>query len=103
MRVPPSGRVPEQGHERFLVATEVCAGGTPDLFSVLEVLGYVELYRRKKHVRGATRAPRDRGRAPHPRGPLVAPLTDFFRLYIFLYLKTIGEQNRSGFRRCKPL
>ena len=27
----PSGRVPEQGPERFLVATEACGGGTPDL------------------------------------------------------------------------
>ena len=33
---------------------------------------------------------------PHPRGPLVAPLTDFFLLYIPIYTKTIGEQNRSG-------
>ena len=29
-------------------------------------------------------------------GALVAPLTDFFRLYISIYPKTIGEQNRSG-------
>ena len=36
------------------------------------------------------------GRALHPRGPLVAPLTDFFRLYISIYPKTIGEHNRSG-------
>ena len=36
------------------------------------------------------------GRAPHPRGPLVAPLTDFFRLYMSIYPKNIGEQNRSG-------
>ena len=36
------------------------------------------------------------GRATHPRGPLVAPLTDFFRLYISIYPKNIGEQNRSG-------
>ena len=36
------------------------------------------------------------GRAPHPRGPLVAPLTDFFRLYISIYPKNTGEQNRSG-------
>ena len=33
---------------------------------------------------------------PHPRGPLVAPLTDFFRLYISIYPKTTGEQDRSG-------
>ena len=36
------------------------------------------------------------GRALHPRGPLVAPLTDFFRLYIPIYPKTFGEHKRSG-------
>ena len=41
---PPSGRVPEQGPDWFLVATEACGGGTPDLSSVLEVLGYVGIY-----------------------------------------------------------
>ena len=40
----PSGRVPERAPERFLVATEACGGGTPDLSSVLEVLGYVSIY-----------------------------------------------------------
>ena len=35
------------------------------------------------------------GRALHPRGPLVAPLTYFFLLYIPIYPKTIEEQNRS--------
>ena len=37
-------------------------------------------------------------RAPRPRGPLVAPLTDFFRLYIYIciYPKNIEEHNRSG-------
>ena len=48
------------------------------------------------HVRKETREARGRGRALHPRGPLVAPLTYFFRLYISIYPKTIGEQNRSG-------
>ena len=32
------------GPKRFLVATEACGGGTPDLSSVLEVLGYVGIY-----------------------------------------------------------
>ena len=41
----PSGRVPERAPERVLVATEACGGGTPDLIYVLEVLGYMELYR----------------------------------------------------------
>ena len=36
------------------------------------------------------------GWAPHPRGPLVAPLTDFFRLYITIYHKNIKANNRLG-------
>ena len=32
VRDSPSGRVPEQGPDWFLVATEACGGGTPDLF-----------------------------------------------------------------------
>ena len=53
MRDPPSGRVPEQGPDWFLVAKEAWGGGTPDLCSPLEVLGYMGIYRRKKSVRGA--------------------------------------------------
>ena len=78
----PSGRVPEQGPDWFLVATEACDGGTPDLSSVLEVLGYVGIYGGKENVGGAsggpTRqggAPRGGGRAPHPRGQPGTPLT----------------------------
>ena len=37
----PSGRVPEQGPDWFLVATEACGGGTPDLGYVLEVWVYI--------------------------------------------------------------
>ena len=48
------------------------------------------------HVRESTRKARGRGRALHPRGPLVAPMTYFFRLYISIYPKTIGNQNRTG-------
>ena len=41
---------------------------------------------------------------PHPHGPLVAPLTDFFRLYIYPYtLKTSGSRIDQEFRRRKPL
>ena len=64
MKVPPSGRVPEQGPNWFLVATEASGGGTPDLCCVLEVLGYVDIYGCREDVEGATGAPRDRGRAP---------------------------------------
>ena len=54
------------------------------------------------HVRESTRRARGRGRAYpprralHPHGTLMAPLTDFFRLYKPTYPKNIGEQNRSG-------
>ena len=53
----PSCRVPEQGPYWFLVATEACGGGTPDLLCSLMFLGYMDIYRRKKSVRGATRGP----------------------------------------------
>ena len=53
----PSGRVPGRAPERFLVATEACGGGTPDLSSVLEVLGYKSIYGCRGYVRGATGAP----------------------------------------------
>ena len=33
---------------------------------------------------------------PLSRGPLVAPPTDFYRLYIPIYPKTIEYDNRSG-------
>ena len=63
----PSGRVPEQGPDWFLVATEACGGGTPDLFCSPKVLGYIDIYRRKKSVRGATRVgARPGGRACLP-------------------------------------
>ena len=43
--------------------TEACGGGTPDLFCSPMFLGYMDIYRRKKSVRGATRGPRGWGRA----------------------------------------
>ena len=42
------------------------------------------------------------GRALHPRGPLVPPLTYFFRLYISIYPKNIREHSRSEFHCQKP-
>ena len=49
-------------------------------------------------VRSASRWPRGREARPTPgRAPtLVAPLTDFFRLYMSIYPKNIREHNRSG-------
>ena len=50
--------MPKRAPKRFLVATEACGGGTPDLFCSPKVLGYMDLYRRKKSVGGASRGPR---------------------------------------------
>ena len=44
MRDPPSGRVPEQGPDWFLVATEVCGGGTPDLGYFLDVSVFIGIF-----------------------------------------------------------
>ena len=62
----PSGRVPEQGPDWFLVATEACGGGTPDLSYVLEVLGYKSIYGCRGYVRGTTGGTHEvGGRAPY--------------------------------------
>ena len=41
-------------------------------------------------------------RAPHPRGPLVAPLTYFFRLYILVYPENIQEHHETLFPPPQP-
>ena len=40
----PCGRVPEQGPDWFLVATEACSGGTPDLGYFLEVSVFIGIF-----------------------------------------------------------
>ena len=54
------------GLDWFSVAREASGGGTPDLLCSPIVLGYMEIYRRKKCVKGATRGPR--GWRAHPGG-----------------------------------
>ena len=75
----PLRRVPGRAPERFLVATEACGGRTPDLSSILEVLGYKSIYGCRGYVGGATGVPRGRGRAQggvlHPREHLPYLLT----------------------------
>ena len=63
------------GLDWLSVATEASGGGTPDLLCSRLFLGYMEIYRRKKYVRGATRGPRGWRARPLPRGFLVASLT----------------------------
>ena len=48
----------ETGLDWLSVATEASGGGTPDLLCSLMFLGYMEIYRQKKYVKGATRGPR---------------------------------------------
>ena len=43
------------GIDWLSVATEASGGGTPDLLCSRMFLGYMEIYRRKKSIRGATR------------------------------------------------
>ena len=69
------------GLDWFSVATEASGGGNPDLLCSPMFLGYLDIYRRKKLVRGATRSPQGWGhtqgvgRASLPRGHLEASLT----------------------------
>ena len=59
-------------------------------------------------VKKETRRPRGRrarpgGQAcPHPRGPLVAPPTYFFRLYILIYPENIREHHETLFPPPQP-
>ena len=41
---PPSGRVPEQGPNWFLVATKARGGGTPNIGYFLEVSVFIEIF-----------------------------------------------------------
>ena len=90
MRDPPSGKVPEQGPDWFLVATEACGGGTPDLLCSSMFLGYMDIYRRKKSVRGATRGPRGWGRAQGRRARLPASWPPC--LFLDVHYKSSGSR-----------
>ena len=79
--IPPLRQGAETGLDWLSVATEASCGGTPDLLCSRMFLGYMDIYRRKKYVRVATRGPRGwRARPggwvhPLPRGLLEASLT----------------------------
>src|SRR3954469_13303325 len=57
-----SGGAAEQAPRWDLVDTESCGGGIRFLAPVLIVWGYVDIYRRKKYVGGASVGPRGWGR-----------------------------------------
>ena len=70
----PSGRVPEQGPDWFLVATEACGGGTPDLgfFSGLSV--FIGIFCVGLTSGGSPSHPRDRGARPGGKGVPSTPV-----------------------------
>ena len=53
-------------------------------------------------VKKEMRRPRGREARTHTRGPLVAPLTDFLRLYILLYPENIQEHRETLFPPPQP-
>ena len=77
----PSGGAPEKAPRGDLTGTESCGGGIRFLAPYLIIWGYVDIYRRKKYIGGATGAPREwRARlggagTPLPRGLLLVGLT----------------------------
>ena len=85
MRDPPFGRVPEQGPDWFLVATEACGGGTPDLGYILEVSAFIGIFGIGLTSGGGLRVVHEiGGRAqgvghiPHPRGRTETLLAQLF-------------------------
>ena len=64
MRDPPSDRVPEQGPDWFVVATEACGSGTPDPGYVLWVSVYIRGFGIGNKSGGSLRRPRGREGAP---------------------------------------
>ena len=64
MRDPPSGRVSEQGPDWFLVATEACGGGTPDLGFFSWVSVFIGIFGVSLMSGGSPSHPRDRGTRP---------------------------------------
>ena len=64
--VSPFDRVLEQGPDWFLVPTEACSGGTPDLGYVLEVSVYIRGFGVENKSGGSPGCPR--GREVRPGG-----------------------------------
>ena len=64
----------------------------------------VDVEKQPRRPRGCKAHPRGGGRAPHPRGPLVAPPTYFFLVYIYPHTpKTSRRTTKPYFHRCNLL
>ena len=108
----PSGRVPEQGPDWFLVATEACGGGTPDVGYVLEVSVFIGIFGVGLMSGGVSglstrqappRACPPRARPPPLWAPRGSPDVLLPPIYIYPYtLKTFGSTIDQEFRHQKP-
>ena len=100
----PSGGAPEKAPGWDLTGIEGCGGGNRVLWCSRMFSGYISIYSRRKEVGGATRVGvhLPPGRALHPRGPLVAPPTYFFLLYIPTYPQTISRGAKTLFPPPQP-
>ena len=76
------------GLDWFSVATEACGGRTPDLLCSSKFLGYMDIYRRKKSVKGATRGPR--GWEARPGGRARLPASWLPCYFLDVYSKSPG-------------
>ena len=61
---PPSGRVPEQGPDWFLLATEACGGGTPDLGFFSGVSVFIGIFGIALTSGGVSESPTRQGASP---------------------------------------
>ena len=58
--ISPSGKVPEQGPDWFLVSIEACGGGTPDLGLFLGVSIFIGIFGVQNKSGGSTSQPQGR-------------------------------------------
>ena len=90
----PSGGAPKQAPRWDLHGNRRNGGGVRVFSLFTEFLGYVDLYRKKEGTGGRSSGPPGKGCAPHPRGPLEAPLTWFSSSSGVIFSKNIS---REGF------
>ena len=87
MRDPPSGRVPEQGPDWFLVATKACGGGTSDLCYFPKVSVFIG-EDGVENKSGGPRGVHEIGGAPPPSwGPRDSPPVDFCSSIFYIFHK----------------
>ena len=85
----PSGGAPEKAPRWDLSGTEGCGGGIRFSWCSWMFGGYVDIYRRKKYVGGATEGPR--GWRARPRGVGAPPASWLPPLFLDTHSKSTGS------------